>query len=71
MMLYLLELVLQTIVKLSYGCWNSNPSLPEEQPVLLSVEPSLQSPLFSLLRILFPLCAEKSEDLCSLHHDMA
>ena len=28
--------------ELTYGCWDSNPSPVEKQPVLLTAEPSLQ-----------------------------
>ena len=30
------------------GCWDLNSGLPEEQSVLLTAEPSLQPPVFTL-----------------------
>jgi hypothetical protein len=44
-MLHFLELELIDNCMLPCGCWELNPSPLEEQPVLISTEPSLQ-PLF-------------------------
>lgn len=37
-----LELEIQMAVSCSYRCWESNPSPPEEQPVLSTTERSFQ-----------------------------
>ena len=37
-----LELELQIVVSLTYGCWELNPGPLEEQPVLLTDDPLLQ-----------------------------